>query len=426
MIRNNSVLYQPLPDGGYQAIWVSDGFATLMGGTAQDALQFENPHPSASIHPEDLPAFTAALSAWESGVEDRCVTVRKQTCSGTFKWVSICFSMLEQPQGRCLYATFLDMDFVKEQEAQIALMYENLHRDLNSLSRQAAPAAPSGAAQASGEGQPHPFSAGVIPDSPENTGFTDPPGFPRPTPRQAVSPQQSHEIRTAMNTLLGLNAIALHDETLSPSVRALLEQLGDSARNLFDLIAQILGSSGMRESIPPLYDTHQYDTNPDGMNPYSANQGGANQYSTNLYDTSGRIRLIPARLEGRRILIAEDVPVNAQIMQELCRMKGMETDLAVNGQEAVSMFKQSPPGYYDAILMDVMMPVLDGLGAASAIRSMPREDARIIPIIAMTANAFDDDVQRSLSAGMDAHLSKPVEPEQLFTLLAQIIAARGG
>ena len=110
-----------------------------------------------------------------------------------------------------------------------------------------------------------------------------------------------------------------------------------------------------------------------------------------------------AALEGRRVLVAEDVIINAQIMKKLLSMKGITADHAENGQLAVDMFSGKEENYYDAILMDVRMPVMDGLTAAAEIRKLPRPDAKTIPIIAMTANAFDEDVQLSLQAGMTAH-----------------------
>ena len=131
----------------------------------------------------------------------------------------------------------------------------------------------------------------------------------------------------------------------------------------------------------------------------------------------------PISLEGRRILLAEDMPINAEIIKQLLSIKGMETDHAENGERALALFRDSAPGTYDAVLMDVRMPVMDGLETAEAIRALPREDARPVPIIALTANAFDEDVQRSLQAGMNAHLSKPVEPDQLFNTLEELIAA---
>ena len=128
-------------------------------------------------------------------------------------------------------------------------------------------------------------------------------------------------------------------------------------------------------------------------------------------------------LGGRRILLAEDLPINAEIIKELLSIKGMTTDHAENGKIALNLFQNSEPHYYDAVLMDVRMPVMDGLETAEAIRALPREDAKSVPIIALTANAFDEDVQRSLQAGMNAHLSKPVEPEQLFNTLMELIGS---
>ena len=129
----------------------------------------------------------------------------------------------------------------------------------------------------------------------------------------------------------------------------------------------------------------------------------------------------PVNLEGRKILVVEDMPVNAEIMMMLLEMQGMEAELAENGQIAVDMFSGKPPGYYSAVLMDIRMPVMDGLKATETIRALDRADAKTIPILAMTANAFDEDVQRSLQAGMNAHLAKPVDPELLFQSLREFI-----
>ena len=128
-----------------------------------------------------------------------------------------------------------------------------------------------------------------------------------------------------------------------------------------------------------------------------------------------------ADLEGRRILLAEDVAINAQIMKMLLENRGIIAELAENGKEAVEMFAAHEAGYYDAVLMDMRMPVMDGLEATRTIRAMDREDAKIIPVIALTANAFDEDVQRSMQAGLNAHLSKPVEPDVLFETLESLI-----
>lgn len=128
-----------------------------------------------------------------------------------------------------------------------------------------------------------------------------------------------------------------------------------------------------------------------------------------------------ADLSGRRILLAEDMEINAEILIDLLDMENIKADHAENGRIAVEMFAASAPGTYAAILMDVRMPEMDGLEATAAIRALDREDAKRIPIIAMTANAFDEDVQRSLQAGMNAHLSKPVEPDRLYRVLGELI-----
>ena len=133
------------------------------------------------------------------------------------------------------------------------------------------------------------------------------------------------------------------------------------------------------------------------------------------------VKVEPVTLEGRRILVVEDMQVNAEIMMMLLQMQGMETEHAENGKIAVEMVEKNPANYYDAILMDIRMPVMDGLQATEEIRKLDKEDAKTIPILAMTANAFDEDVQRSLQAGMNAHFAKPVEPETLFNALREFI-----
>jgi len=128
-----------------------------------------------------------------------------------------------------------------------------------------------------------------------------------------------------------------------------------------------------------------------------------------------------AELKGKRILLAEDVFINAEIMKQVILTREAEIDHAENGKIVLEMFEKSPIGHYDAILMDVRMPEMDGLETAAAIRALDRPDAKAIPIIALTANAFDEDVQRSLQVGMNAHLSKPVEPEHLYQTLEELI-----
>lgn len=124
---------------------------------------------------------------------------------------------------------------------------------------------------------------------------------------------------------------------------------------------------------------------------------------------------------GKRILLAEDHPLNAEIAMKLLGRKNCLVEHVENGLKALEKFTTTPVGYYDAILMDVRMPIMDGLQATTNIRNWNKADAKIIPIIAMTANAFDEDVDKSKSAGMDAHLAKPIDPQLLFRVLYRLI-----
>jgi len=125
-----------------------------------------------------------------------------------------------------------------------------------------------------------------------------------------------------------------------------------------------------------------------------------------------------ASIAGRRLLVAEDNELNREIAVYLLQEAGAMVDQAADGKEAVEMFAASAPGTYDAVLMDVMMPELDGLSATRAIRGMDRPDAQL-PIIAMTANLFDEDVAACLAAGMDAHIPKPLEAGQMIRTIAE-------
>ena len=118
-------------------------------------------------------------------------------------------------------------------------------------------------------------------------------------------------------------------------------------------------------------------------------------------------------IRGLHLLAAEDNELNAEIVEMLLTDDGAKVTVVKNGRQAVEHFENNPPGTFDAILMDVMMPVMDGIAATKAIRAMDRADAKTIPIIAMTANAFEEDAKRCLAAGMTAHLAKPFQIEDV-------------
>lgn len=125
--------------------------------------------------------------------------------------------------------------------------------------------------------------------------------------------------------------------------------------------------------------------------------------------------------KGRCILLAEDNELNREIAQTILEMHGFVVICAADGKEALEQFCSGKPGLFDAILMDIRMPVMDGLEAARRIRTSGRPDARTIPIIALSANAFDEDAKKSIASGMDGHLSKPIQVEQLLEVLGRYI-----
>ncbi|WP_394924065.1 ATP-binding protein [uncultured Robinsoniella sp.] len=125
--------------------------------------------------------------------------------------------------------------------------------------------------------------------------------------------------------------------------------------------------------------------------------------------------------DGKRILLAEDNELNQEIAKTILEMKGFMIEAVEDGKQAVDLYMTHPPYYYDAVLMDIRMPVMDGLEATKWIRTSGREDARTIPIIAMTANAFSEDTKKSMASGMNGHLSKPIETEVLFDTLQKCL-----
>lgn len=136
-------------------------------------------------------------------------------------------------------------------------------------------------------------------------------------------------------------------------------------------------------------------------------------------------RAVPWDFSGKRILLVEDNEFNLEIGLEFLQMVHAETDTAEDGEEAVKKFSNSPIGYYDLILMDVQMPKMNGYDATKAIRDLDRPDAKTVPILAMTANAFTDDIAMSAASGMDGHISKPVEVAKLYALMGKHLGMEG-
>ena len=133
-------------------------------------------------------------------------------------------------------------------------------------------------------------------------------------------------------------------------------------------------------------------------------------------------KAVTGSIRGKKLLLAEDNSLNAEIAKTLLTDEGAEVTTVSDGQQAVNLFRDSAPGTFDAILMDVMMPVMDGIAATRAIRELPRKDAKTVPILAMTANAFPEDAKRCMEAGMNFHLPKPLEPDKVIAAIAQCCA----
>ncbi len=129
----------------------------------------------------------------------------------------------------------------------------------------------------------------------------------------------------------------------------------------------------------------------------------------------------PKKLRTGRILLAEDIDLNQEIASTLLNEAGFCTEIADNGQIALDMLKKSEPGYYQLILMDIQMPVMNGYEATKAIRRLENKELASIPIIAMTANAFEEDKQEALKCGMNSHISKPIDIGNLFDTLDKIL-----
>ncbi len=125
--------------------------------------------------------------------------------------------------------------------------------------------------------------------------------------------------------------------------------------------------------------------------------------------------------DGCRVLVVEDNDINVEIAKCLLEDRNFKVDCVFDGAQAVERIRTTAPGTYDVILMDIMMPVMNGLDATRAIRSMEREDCHTIPIVAMSANAFDDDLKKSVECGMNGHLSKPVDVDKLYQTLDEVI-----
>lgn len=131
-------------------------------------------------------------------------------------------------------------------------------------------------------------------------------------------------------------------------------------------------------------------------------------------------------LTGRHVLVVDDQPMNLEITRTLLEKRHCQVETAANGKEGLEAFEHSEAGYFNLVLMDVRMPVMNGLEATRAIRALDRPDAKTVPIVALSANAYDEDRQASEDAGMNAHLAKPFNVDQLCRLVEDMTTPKDG
>lgn len=234
-----------------------------------------------------------------------------------------------------------------------------------------------------------------------------------------------------------------------------LRQMDEGRRNNYLFTVEDTGSGMSEEFMPKLFDPYEREirfgakevmgtglgmpivknliTRMGGQITVSSTLGKGSVFSVTLpFDVGDAPQAAPeenappaAQLENWHILLAEDNFLNMEIATELLQMRGAQVTPAENGREAVEAFQKEKPYFFDAVLMDMQMPEMDGCQATEAIRALDRPDARAVPIVALTANAFAEDISCTAQAGMDAHLAKPINIELLCATLTKLAAQRG-
>ena len=235
-----------------------------------------------------------------------------------------------------------------------------------------------------------------------------------------------------------------------------LRQMDEGKRNNYLFVVEDTGTGMSEEFLPKLFDPYEREvrfgarevmgtglgmpivknlvTRMGGQIAVSSQLGRGTTFSVTIPFDVGEMPLPVqehpprelAQLDGRQILLAEDNFLNMEIATELLKMRGAEVVPAEDGRKALEAFQNSPHFFFDAILMDMQMPEMDGCESTRAIRALDRPDARSTPIIALTANAFAEDITRTTQAGMDAHLAKPINIEQLCATLTKLMSQRDG
>ncbi|MCM1126581.1 MAG: response regulator [Lachnospiraceae bacterium] len=228
----------------------------------------------------------------------------------------------------------------------------------------------------------------------------------------------SYDVRTPMNAIIGMTEIALKNTEDTIRVEECLHKIKLFSKRLLELINEIPDVSILSEDmeLTPWNILAEDDAKQfcDSADDNQEEPGARAEW------TADSAEAVSGSLDGRKILLAEDIEINWEVADAALGEFGLELEWAENGKECVDMFTASEIGYYDAVLMDLRMPVMNGYEAAREIRGMNRED-RNLPIIAMTADVFSGDVQRSRESGMNAHIAKPIDAKECIRTLMEYI-----
>lgn len=212
----------------------------------------------------------------------------------------------------------------------------------------------------------------------------------------------SHEMRTSMNTIAGMVFLARESED-PVSIKTSLDAIEQASQKLNETVANILDTAKIELD----YGSDTFDQDSALLNADSA-------------QAPQKVAAVkPPDLSGLNILIVEDLETNRMVLREYLKDTHANIEEAVNGAEAIERFSRSPKNYYSFIFMDLLMPEVNGHDATRVIRKMVRSDATKVPIVAVSANAFKEDIEASLAAGMDDHLAKPVEQAAIFRTLIE-------